>query len=150
MGAPCKLMITQENRFAQPQNQAGLLSNRSMQQKHETCPQTIKQWWHETHILPNELSQLMIPRTCSSAHTKNKNIRKGWHYIKTWNDLPYFSICYCLFAHFHCSITVPAWPCRDKKTHPPDVEEELMMEACVYSRMRKKVVFSLSPLFLWL
>ena len=26
-----------------------------MQQKHETCPKTIKQWWHETCILPSEL-----------------------------------------------------------------------------------------------
>ena len=27
------------------------------------CPKTIKQWWHETHILPSELSKLMTPRT---------------------------------------------------------------------------------------
>ena len=36
-----------------------------MQQKHETCPKTIKQWWHETYILPSELSKLMTPKTCS-------------------------------------------------------------------------------------
>ena len=29
-----------------------------MQQKRETCPQTIKQWWHEAHILPSELDKL--------------------------------------------------------------------------------------------
>ena len=28
MRDPCKLMITQENRFAYPQDQAGLLSNK--------------------------------------------------------------------------------------------------------------------------
>ena len=29
-----------------------------MQQKHETCPQTVKQWWLETNILPSELNIL--------------------------------------------------------------------------------------------
>ena len=48
-----------------------------MQQKHEKHPQTIKQWWDETHILPSEVTNLMIPRICFSAHTKNKNIGKG-------------------------------------------------------------------------
>ena len=33
-----------------------------MQQKHETCPQTIKQWWHETYTLPSELSELVNPK----------------------------------------------------------------------------------------
>ena len=51
MGDSCKLMITQE-RFA------GLLNNKTMEQKHETRPKTIKQWWKETHILPSELSKL--------------------------------------------------------------------------------------------
>ena len=32
-----------------------------MQQKHETYPKTIKQWWHETDILPSELSELKTP-----------------------------------------------------------------------------------------
>ena len=100
-----------------------------MQQKHETCPKTIKQWWHETPILPSEVSKLMIPRTLSSAHTKNKNIRERWRYTEIWDDLPYFSICYRLFAHFHCAMTAPVWPCRDKKIPLPNVEEELMMEA---------------------
>ena len=68
MGDPFEVMITQESRFAEPQNQAGLLSNKTMQPKHEICPQTIKQWWHETHILPSELRKLIIPRTCS-LHT---------------------------------------------------------------------------------
>ena len=66
----CKLMIIWEIRFAQPQNQASLLNNKTMQQKHEMWPQTIKQWWHETHILPSELSKLTIlqfssvPQSC--------------------------------------------------------------------------------------
>ena len=34
-----------------------------------TCPQSIKQWWCETHILPSEFSELMTPRTCS-VHTQ--------------------------------------------------------------------------------
>ena len=45
-----------------------------MQQKHKTCP---KQWWGKTHILPSEVSKVVIPSTCSSAHTKNKTIGKG-------------------------------------------------------------------------
>ena len=35
-----------------------------MQHQHGACLQTIKQWGHETHILPNELSELMAPTTC--------------------------------------------------------------------------------------
>ena len=27
------------------------------------CPKTIKQWWHETHILPSELSRTHAPHT---------------------------------------------------------------------------------------
>ena len=59
MGDYCKL-ITQESRFALPQNQAGLLRNKTMKQKHETCPQAMKQWRHETHIPSSELSKLML------------------------------------------------------------------------------------------
>ena len=61
MGDSWKLMITQESRFSYPQNQAALLSNQTIRQKHETCSQTIEQWWHEAHILPSELSKLMNP-----------------------------------------------------------------------------------------
>ena len=109
----------------------------------------IKQWWNETHILPSKGSKLMIPRTCSSAYTKNENIRRRWHYIETWDDLPYFSICHHFFAYFDCAMTIPFWPCRDKKTSPSDVERELMMELDIYSRM-SKLVFSTPSLFLWL
>ena len=73
-----------------------------MEQKHETCPKTIKQWWNETHILPSELSKWMSPRTHSSACTENKNIRKKYkrkqkykeiNIIKWWWwDMPYVSI----------------------------------------------------------
>ena len=65
MGDPCTLMMTQESRFAYPQNQAGLISNRTT---NRACLQTKKQLWPETHILTGELSKLMIPRTCS-LHT---------------------------------------------------------------------------------
>ena len=39
-------------------------------------PQTIKQWWSETHILPSEVSKLVIPRTCSSVRTEKKKKKK--------------------------------------------------------------------------
>ena len=38
-----------------------------MPQKHETGPKTVKQGWHETHILPSELNKLMTCRRCSQA-----------------------------------------------------------------------------------
>ena len=73
MRDPCKLMITQEGRFAQPHNQADLLSNKTTQQEHETCPPHKKKttWWHEAHILPSKLSKLMTPWVVNlSAHVK--------------------------------------------------------------------------------
>ena len=73
MGDPCKLRMTQESRFAQAQNQVGLLSNKTMDQKHKTCPQTIKPQWPETHVLPSELSRLMSPQGILSIHTKHIN-----------------------------------------------------------------------------
>ena len=44
-----------------------------------------------------------------------------------WGDLAQHST--PLFAHFHCTMTIPIWPHEDKKTPLPDVEEELMLEA---------------------
>ena len=73
MGDSWKLMITQESRFSYPQNQAALLSNQTIRQKHETCSQTIEQWWHEAHILPSELSKLMNPYDMLSAHINNNH-----------------------------------------------------------------------------
>lgn len=69
MRDPRKLIITQESRLTYQQNQAGWLCNKIMQQKHELYPQTEKQWWNETHILPSEVSKLVTPRTCFSEHT---------------------------------------------------------------------------------
>ena len=66
-----------------------------------------KQRWNKTHILPSEVSKLTIPRTCFSACTENKNIRKIWNYTEIWDDLSYFSIHYCLFVHFHSIMTEP-------------------------------------------
>ena len=57
-----------ESRFASPQNQAGLLSNKTMQEKHGTHQQTIKQWWLETHILSSDPSEML------SACIKNSNL----------------------------------------------------------------------------
>ena len=67
MRDPCKLMITQESRFAYPQDQAGLLSNKihAAEGGNIPPPQTIKQRWPETHILLSKLSKLMTPRTYS-------------------------------------------------------------------------------------
>ena len=41
-------------------------------------------------------------------------------------------------------MTIPAWPSRDKKTLPPDMEEELMMEAWHLLRTEEEGGF-LSP-----
>ena len=43
MGDPCKLMITPKACLLKHKTkQAGLLSNKTMQQKHETCPPNSK------------------------------------------------------------------------------------------------------------
>ena len=39
-----------------------------MQQKHETCPKTIKQWWHEMYILSRELRAPNMYALCSLRH----------------------------------------------------------------------------------
>ena len=67
MGDPCKLIITQET---------GLCSNKTMKQKHETCPQTIRQWWNETHTLPSDVSKLTTPKHALYTHKKNNNLGK--------------------------------------------------------------------------
>lgn len=43
----------------------------------------MKQWWNEAHILPSGLGKLMIPRTGSSACTKDKTQGKGDVILKT-------------------------------------------------------------------
>ena len=60
----------------------------------------------------------MIPRTCSFSHTKNKNVMERWHYTETWDDFPYFSICYCCFAYFNCTMTVLVWPYWGQEISP--------------------------------
>ena len=89
-----------------------------MEQKHKTCPQTIKQWWLETHILPRELSKLMIPRTCSLHRFKKSTI-----------------------------ICEPNLTMQGQENSLPNLEEELMMatDDDIYSRKTKKFSF---PLFL--
>ena len=54
---------------------------------------------------------------------------KGWHYTETWDDLLYFSLC----CHF-LLISIAPWQswldhAGTRKIPPPDMEEELMMEA---------------------
>ena len=66
-------MINSRKQVCLTTYQAGLLGNKPMKQKHGRYPKTEKQWRHETHILPSELSKLMIPTTCS-LHTKERII----------------------------------------------------------------------------
>ena len=44
-------------------------------------------------------------------------------------------------------MTIPAWPSRDKKTLPPDMEEELMMEAWYLLNNEEKVTLFPLPTF---
>ena len=92
-------MITQESRLAQQQI--------PLQQKCATCPQTIKQWWTETHILPSEVGKLMIPSACFSVHTKNKNIGKGDIILEPEMIYHILVQVNCLLAHFDSAKTVP-------------------------------------------
>ena len=71
-------LTTKPNKLAEQENHAT---------EAQDMPQNNKQWWNETHMLPSELSKLMIPRTCFSAHSKSKNKGK-WHYTETWDDSP--------------------------------------------------------------
>ena len=118
-----------------------LLSNKTLKQKHGTCPQTIKQQWREPRILPSELCELIIPRTRSSAHTKNKNIRERWHYTKTWDDLPFLLYTTLLL------IWVGSWQAhfdhrRTRKRPHPTWRRSCWWKLDIHSRMRRKVVFS--------
>ena len=81
-----------------------MLNNKTIHQVSDAC------------ILLVEISKLIIPRTCFSAHTKNKNIGERWHYAETWGDLPYFSVYCSLFAHFHSAMTVQVGPDRVKNS----------------------------------
>lgn len=68
----------------------------------------------------------------------------------SWN-LRWFIIfwyVHCLFIHFQCSMTVPIWPCRDKKTPLLDVQEELMMEAWCLLKNRDESGLHSLPFFL--
>ena len=118
-----KLIITQDSRFALLQNRVGLLSNETMQQKRRTCPQTIKQYCHETHIPPSELKKLMTPPNRLCTHKKQSFMgrrcfkMKDPHCTETWK---YFS-----------KVLWQSWPDhigRDKSTSLPSLGEELMME----------------------
>ena len=95
-------------------------------------------------MLPSEVSKLMIPRTCFSVHTKKKNTGKEALY---WNlkNVPYFSICYQHFAHFHCSMTLPFDHVGTRKLCLT-WRRSWWRKLAIYSRMRKKVVFSSSQL----
>ena len=147
MGDPCKLMkASLLNHKTKQSCLATKPCNRSM--KH--APKPIKQQWNKTHILPSDLSKLMIPRTCSSRRNKNKNIRKGWHYTETWDDLPFLTY----VTTFLLISIVPWQSCLDPvgTRKPPCLtwRRSWWCKLDVYSRMRKKVVLSSSPLFLWL
>ena len=44
-----------------------MLNNKTMQHKDGAWAKAIKQWWHETHILPSELIELGTPKICYLA-----------------------------------------------------------------------------------
>ena len=74
-----------------------------------------------------DVTKLMIPRTCTSVHTKNKNTVETGHCTETWDDLAHFSVFNHLFVHFHSTVTVPAGQYRVKNSpaqHVGGVNEE--------------------------
>lgn len=74
LGDPYKLMITQESSFAYPQNQACLLSNKIMQQKHEIYPppQKNKRMTQDPHPTYDPWDML-------SVHIKSYSFMERWH-----------------------------------------------------------------------
>lgn len=114
-----------------------------MQQKNETHPQTVKQWWPEAHLLPGDLSNLMVPRTCSSACAINENVIKGGSTLKPGMiHHPLVHLGHPPFDYFYCSMTTPVWPRGHKETPPPVWRRNWWRKLDVSSRMRKKMVFS--------
>ena len=118
-------------------------------------PQAIK-WKNEACILLVDISKIMILRTCTSAHTKDRNIRERWHskgedphHIEIWDDLTYLSICYHPSADLNSAVTVPVGPYRVKNS--PTWCEGGANDVSLPStqRMRRKVVFSPSLLIHW-
>ena len=69
----------------------------------------------------------MIPRTCFSVHTKNKNVGKGDIMLKP-------EMIYPILVYVIPLLLISIVPCQSqfdpegKKTPLPDMEEELMME----------------------
>ena len=78
-------------------------------------------------MLPSEVNKLTIPRTCFSACTQNKNIRKIWNYTEIWDYLSYFSIHYCLFIHLH-SIRTEPYRIKISPTQHVGVNDEKLKE----------------------
>ena len=74
---------------------------------------------------------------------KNKNIRKGWHYIETWNDLSFLA--YVTTFLFISIAPWQSWLDHVGTTPPPDMEEELMMEVWRLLKNEEE-----GGLFLWL
>ena len=97
--------------------------------------------WHEIHILPSELSNLILSRTHFSACTKDKNLRKRWHYTKTWDDLWFCGIWCCLFAHVHVLYQTQLYHAGTGKLPCPRWRKNWGGKPDVYSRMRKNVAF---------
>ena len=69
-------------------------SNKTKQQKHETYPQTIKEQWPETHILPSEVMVLWALKT----KTKGKD-----GFILKPELFTIVAVYYCCLAHLHSS-----------------------------------------------
>ena len=127
MGGSYKLVITRESRFAYPQNQVGLLSKKPMQQKHKACPQIIQleAWGPHPAQWAQEVKWFQDYAPLGTLKQKYKE-KAALYYSLRWFTI--FSIDECLFAPFHCAMTVPAWTYKDEKTPLLTTEEELMME----------------------
>ena len=119
------------------------------QEKQWDIPPNNKTTVHKTHISPSELNELMIPRSHFSAHTRNKNMRKKWHYIETSDNLPFLAYVIAHFVHFYCAMKVPVWPRRQENapTWRGGRADDGSVRSAQWGRRR---LFPLSPLFLWL
>ena len=113
-------------------------------------PPNNKTMVHETHTLPSELNELMIPRSRASAHTKNKNMRGKWHYIETSDNLSFLAYVIAYFVHFYCTMIVPVWPCRTRKLPHLAWRRNWWRSMTSAQEWGRRRFFPLSPLFLWL
>ena len=78
---------------------------------------------------------------CAAVH----GVTKSWAWLSDWTNK---QTSFLLISIVLWQPAASVWPCGDRKTLPPNVEEELILD--IYSRMREKMFFHPSPLCLWL